>query len=251
MQFSLSDSDRRRYARHLLLPEIGPAGQERLLASRVLMVGAGGLGASALSYLTAMGVGTIGIIDADSVELSNLNRQIIYETGDIGRLKVAAAKDRLQELNPDVRVETYPLRLEAANAAEIFASYHLIMDGCDNFETRYVINRACIDTCLPWVYCALRGWEAQLSCFNPARNTPCYQCLVPEAPPERNDCAERGVIGALTGIMGSMMALEAVKMLLGIGNPYYGRLLRYHALKGEWRESLLQRDPECGACGKI
>ncbi len=244
----LTDDDRRRYARQLLLPEIGEAGQEALSESRVLMIGAGGLGASALSYLAAMGVGTIGIADADIVELSNLNRQIVHETGDIGRLKVASAKDRLFELNPAVRVETHPVRLDDANAASLISAYDLILDGSDNFETRYILNEACITIKRPWIYAAVRGFDAQLSFFDVSGGTPCYRCLVPEIPGGRNDCAERGVIGALVGVIGSMMALEAVKYLCGVGTSYGGHLLRYQALRGRWKDSILLRDPECGAC---
>jgi molybdopterin/thiamine biosynthesis adenylyltransferase len=196
-----------------------------------------------------MGIGTIHIVDADVVELSNLNRQIVHETGDIGRLKVASASDRLSELNPDVRVITHAERFTAENADALLEGVDLLLDGCDNFETRYVINHACLRANVPWVYSAVRGFEAQLSCFDVrGQGTPCYQCLVPEAPPNRQDCEERGVLGALVGIMGSMMAVEAVKMLTGIGAPYYGRLVRYDALSGIWKESALLRDPACPSC---
>jgi molybdopterin/thiamine biosynthesis adenylyltransferase len=249
---SLTPEARRRYARHVLLPELGEEGQMRVMGAHVLMVGAGGLGASALSYLAAMGVGTISIVDADTVELSNLNRQILFEVGDIGRMKVASAADRIGELNPDVHIIAHPIRFTEQNAEALLEGVDLLLDGSDNFETRYAINRACLNRAIPWVYSAVRGFEAQLSCFDvQGAATPCYQCLVPESPPERQDCAERGVLGALVGVMGSIMAVEAVKLLTGIGSPYHHRLLRYHALTGAWKESALLRDPSCPACSAI
>ncbi len=248
---SLSHDDQRRYARHLLMPELGEQGQERLLRSRVLVIGAGGLGASALSYLAACGVGHIGVVDDDVVELSNLNRQIIHETGDIGRLKVESAADRLSELNPSVDITTHPIRFSSEHA-DLMQGYDLVIDGTDNFETRYVINDTGLRYGIPWVYCAVRGWEGQLSCFIPSDiNAPCYRCLVPAAPPGRNDCAERGVLGALVGVMGSLIAVEAIKLLTGVGKTYAGRLLRYHALTGQWKESRLRRDPDCRSCSSF
>lgn len=247
---ALSDDEKRRYARHILIDEIGEAGQAKLKASRVLVVGAGGLGASCLSYLASCGIGHITIIDDDVVELSNLNRQIIHETGDIGRPKVQSAADRLSELNPDVHVTTHATRLGDSNASDLVQGHDLVIDGCDNFKSRYAINHACRIAEIPWLYAAVRGFEAQLSCFKPYGDTPtpCYRCLVATPPPNRNDCEERGVLGALVGVMGSMLAVEAVKTLLAIGNSYEHRLIRYNALTGEWKESTLIADPECIEC---
>jgi molybdopterin-synthase adenylyltransferase len=248
----LTNDEYRRYARHLLMPEIGEAGQERLFATRVLVIGAGGLGASALSYLAACGIGTIGIVDDDRVEISNLNRQIIHETGDIGRLKVESAADRLHELNPTLTILPYAERFSEENALRLIAAYDIVVDGCDNFATRYIMNRTCRQASKPWIYCAVRGWEAQLSCFQSSHShvMPCYQCFVPESPPERHDCAERGVLGALVGVMGSIMAVEVIKIALKIGTSYEGQLLRYHALHGTWKNSRLLRDVDCAECGK-
>ncbi len=239
----------RRYARHTIMPEIGKVGQQQLLDARVAVIGAGGLGASALSYLAVCGVGTIGVIDDDVVELSNLNRQIIHETGDIGRPKVQSAQDRLSELNPETQVNAIQTRLDMDNATSLLESYDVIVDGCDNFDARYIINHACRALNIPWVYSAVRGFDAQLSVFDPRiPDAPCYQCLVPKAPPNRNDCAERGVIGALVGVMGSMLALEAIKLLLGIGCNLTGTLLRYDALGSKWHRLQLLRDKACHEC---
>ncbi len=248
---ALSDDEKRRYARHILINEIGEAGQARLKDARVLVIGAGGLGASALSYLAASGIGHISIVDDDVVELSNLNRQIIHETGDIGRPKVQSAADRISELNPVVQVTPHIARFSTENAETLIAGHDIVVDGCDNFETRYVLNHACRIAQIPWVYAAVRGFDAQISCFTPYGDnpTPCYQCLVPDAPPNRNDCAEHGVLGALVGVMGSMLAIETIKTVLGIGRNYQHRLARYNALSSEWRESRLTADPECKECG--
>lgn len=246
---TLTMDERRRYGRHLLVPGIGEDGQAALLSSRVLVIGAGGLGASCLSYLAACGIGTIGIMDDDSVELSNLNRQIIHETGDIGRRKVDSAQDRLEELNPGIRVHTYPQRFTEASIS-LPGAYDLVIDGSDNFETRYRLNTACRHIATPWLYCAVRGWEAQHSCFNLGEaDEPCYRCLVPAPPGHTQDCAEHGIVGALVGVMGSLLALEAVKYLAGSGTLYHRRLLRYDALHGRWREATLSRDPSCKECG--
>lgn len=247
----------RRYARHLLLKDVGREGQARLAGARVLGVGAGGLGAASLSYLAAAGIGTLGIMDHDVVERSNLNRQIIHETGDIGRRKVESAADRIAELNPEVKVETHPFRFpgedQEAVGRQILSSYDLILDGSDNFATRFALNAACHRRGKTLISGAVRGWHAQLTCFKSYLGPPhpCYRCLVPEAPPNRNDCAENGVIGPLVGIVGSMQALEAIKELLGIGGSLSGRLLRYDGLAVRWRESELPRDPECPVCGTV
>lgn len=247
----LTSEDKRRYARHLLLKEIGETGQQRLSQARVLVIGAGGLGAAALSYLAAAGIGTLGIADDDTVELSNLARQIIHEQGDIGRRKVESAADRIGELNPHIAVHMHRLRLTPDNAGALVASYDLIVDGTDNFDARFALNMVCHTQHKPWVHAAVRGWNAQLTMFSSYLGSPhpCYRCLVPSAPPGRNDCAERGVIGPLVGILGSMQALEAIKALTGAGQPLSGRLLRYDGLKGNWRESRLPPDPSCPVCG--
>lgn len=245
-----SSEFRRRYARHILLSEIGEEGQFALTQARVLAIGAGGLGASALSYLAAAGIGKLGIVDHDAVELSNLNRQIIHEQGDIGRKKVESAADRISEINPAVKIQTYFARFDDSLAGTL-ADYDLVLDCSDNFETRFAINATCHTQKKPLISAAVRGWEAQISTFKSHLGAPhpCYRCLVPNAPPGRNDCAEGGVIGPLVGILGSMQALEAIKEILGVGASLSGRLLRYHALNGQWRESRLLRDPTCPVCG--
>lgn len=244
---NLSHESLRRYARHVVLPDFGEAAQRTLLHSHVLMIGAGGLGAGCLSYLAAAGIGHIGIVDGDTVELSNLNRQIIHETGDIGRAKALSASDRISELNPDCTVTTYLTRLTADNAAELIAPYELIIDGSDNFETRFVLNDACIRAKKPWIYAAVRGWQAQMTSFRPdlSSSQPCYRCLVPEAPTRLMDCAEGGIIGPLVGIIGAMQALEAIRILSGTGTPMHGKLHRYDALQGTWKQSTLHHDASC------
>lgn len=243
---SLPHDTLRRYARHLVLPDFGEAAQRRLLDARVLCIGAGGLGAASLSYLCAAGVGTLGIVDDDKVELSNLGRQIIHETGDIGRNKVDSASDRLSELNPDCTVQTYATAFTTENALALVTDYDLIVDGSDNYRTRYALNDACLKLKKPWVYAAVRGWQAQLSSFAPNLSpAPCYRCLVPEEPSTVNDCAEGGVISPLVGIAGSMQALEAIKILSSLGEPLYGRLLRFDALHSTWRSSKLTAEPKC------
>ena len=244
---TLTHAHLRRYARHLVLPSFGESAQRTLLSSHVLMLGAGGLGASCLSYLAAAGIGRISIVDADTVELSNLNRQIIHETGDIGRPKALSAADRISELNPDCLVTTHITRLDAHNASTLIADADLIIDGSDNFETRFALNDACIAASTPWVYAAVRGWNAQMTSFRPDLGTdqPCYRCLVPDAPPLRMDCAEGGIIGPLVGITGSMQALEAIRILTGIGTTMAGMLHRYDALSGVWKQSILKRDHNC------
>lgn len=240
----------RRYARHLVLPEIGEGGQAKLLASSVLVIGAGGLGASAIGNLAAMGVGSIGVADHDRVELSNLQRQALYETGDIGRLKVEAAADRVEELNPEVRFTAIPERLEEANAAALIAPYDVIIDGSDNFATRFAVHDACYRAGKPLISAAISGFSAQASTFKAYLGAPhpCYRCLVPAAPEREITCAQEGVIGALAGVMGSLQALEAVKELLCIGKSLSGRLIIYDALAGSFRTVLLERDTKCILC---
>jgi adenylyltransferase/sulfurtransferase len=248
---ALTDDERRRYARHILLPEMGVAGQARLKAASVLMIGAGGLGASALSYLAAAGIGHLGIVDHDAVELSNLNRQIIHETGDIGRRKVESAADRLSEINPDIRVTPYAQRVESLDLPALLKEYDLVLDGSDNFSTRFVVAEACHRAGVTLVSAAVRGLSAQISTFKAYLGAPhpCYRCLVPELPHVENDCAVQGVLGPLVGVMGSMQALEAIKELAGFGESLSGRLLRYDARTGRWSEARLAKDSECILCG--
>lgn len=236
-------NDPRRYARHILLPEIGEAGQQKLADSAVLVIGAGGLGSAVIAYLAAAGIGRIGIIDHDHVELSNLQRQIIHEDGDIGRLKVESAADRISELNPHCAVDIYPRRLVAENAASIIARYTIVADGCDNFTTRLIVNAACMQSGIPLVSAAVKAFEGQLMTFPADGTSPCYQCFVPESPPEAS-CKETGVIGPLCGVMGSMQALEVIKALLGLPT-LSGKLLRYDALTHRQRISTLPRNAEC------
>ncbi len=222
----------RRYARQLMLSEIGEAGQQKLREARVLVIGAGGLGSGSIPYLAAAGIGTIGVIDPDRVELSNLARQVIHETGDIGRLKTESAADRVAELNPEVTLVSYPFALTPENAEERITAYDVVADGCDNFATRFLVNDACVKLGTPLVSAAIAGWQGQLMSILPGG--PDYRALVHEAAPEANTCRESGVVGPLAGIMGSMQALEIIRVLLG--NPAYpGKLLRYDGLRGTSR----------------
>lgn len=267
----LTLDQQRRYARQIMLADIGEAGQRKLREARVLVVGAGGLGSALISYLAAAGVGTIGIIDPDRVELSNLARQIIHETGDIGRLKVESASDRVAEINPDVKVVTYPFALSEANTAGVIAEklgstlgnsplegelpsqplgYHLIADGCDNFSTRFVVNRACLQLQRPLVSAAVAGWSGQVMTIAPhlAPGTGCYQCLVSPAAPEANTCRESGIIGPLAGIIGSMQALEVVNCILG-RSALLGKLAVYDGHRMTQRVIDTARDAHCPVCG--
>jgi molybdopterin/thiamine biosynthesis adenylyltransferase/rhodanese-related sulfurtransferase len=247
----LGAEQRNRYQRHLLLPEIGEAGQQRLLESKVLCIGAGGLGSPAALYLAAAGVGTIGIVDMDVVDASNLQRQILHNTERIGDRKVDSAKKTLTALNPDVNVVTYDVRVGADNVVELFEGYDLVVDGTDNFPTRYLVNDASLKTHIPVVHGSIFRFEGQVTVFDPFIG-PCYRCLIPEPPPPElaPSCAEAGVLGALCGIIGSLEAVEAVKMLLGIGTPLVGRLLAYDALAQEFRTFKVRRDPMCPVCGE-
>lgn len=247
----LSDTDLRRYARQLMLPEIGHEGQQKLAAASVLVIGAGGLGSVVLSYLAAAGVGRIGIIDHDHVELSNLQRQIVHEYADQGRLKVESAADRLSELNPDTQVDVYPQRIHPQNAVSIIRNYDVVADGCDHFITRLAVNAACVKLGIPLVSAAVKGFEGQLSVFHPNRGdraAGCYQCLVPEAPPQANSCSEGGVVGPICGMIGSLQALEVMKLMLGRDDVLIGTLLRYHGLTHTHRLSQLVRDTNCPTC---
>lgn len=240
----------RRYARHTVLPDIGEAGQRRLGDSSMLIIGAGGLGAQAAASLAAMGVGRIGLVDDDRVELSNLQRQTLYETADIGRLKVEAARDRLNEMNDEVRIEPHVLRLDAGNARALVAGYEMVLDGTDNFASRFAVAEACLHEKKPLISAAITGFDAQLSVFKPYLGAPhpCYRCLVPEVPPRERNCAQEGVLGALAGVMGSLMAVEAVKECLSLGTSLSGQVLLYNALAGGFRRVLLSRDEECVLC---
>ncbi len=240
----------RRYSRHLLLPEVGVTGQRRLRGSKVLLVGAGGLGSPAALYLAAAGVGEIGLVDFDKVEASNLQRQVMYGTKDIGRPKLEAARDRLTDLNPDVTVRTYDHHLSSDNALDILRPYDVILDGTDNFPTRYLVNDASVILGKPNVYGSIYRFEGQASVFD-ARRGPCYRCLYPEPPPPGlvPSCAEGGVLGVLPGLVGTIQATEAVKLLLGIGEPLIGRLLLLDALSMRFRELKLRKNPDCVVCG--
>ncbi len=246
----MSDAQTKRYSRHMLVPEVGEAGQFKLLDSRVLLIGAGGLGSTAAYYLAAAGVGTIGIIDADVVEESNLQRQIIHNTQRIGQYKAESARETIEALNPDVTVITYIERLDESNVARIIADYDVILDGTDNFPTRYLLNDAAIIANKPVVHGSVFRFEGQLTVFKPHEG-PCYRCLYPEPPPMAlaPSCAEAGVLGVLPGIIGLLQATETIKLLLNIGEPLVGRLMTYDALAGEFNELRLYRDPECPACG--
>jgi molybdopterin/thiamine biosynthesis adenylyltransferase/rhodanese-related sulfurtransferase len=247
---TLTHEQRNRYQRHLLLPEVGEAGQQKLLESRVLLLGAGGLGSPAALYLAAAGVGTIGIIDMDVVDESNLQRQILHNMDRIGDRKVDSAKKTLTLINPDVDVVTYDTRLGADNVLDIIDGYDVIVDGTDNFPTRYLVNDASLIKKIPVVYGAIFRFEGQASVFHPYQG-PCYRCLLPEPPPAEMapSCAEAGVLGVLPGIIGSIQAMEAIKLLLGLGDSLSGRLLAYDALEESFRTFKVPRDPDCPACG--
>ena len=239
-----------RYRRHLSLPEFGLEGQQRLLASSVLLIGAGGLGCPLAQYLAAAGVGRIGLVDFDVVDLSNLQRQVLYGTADVGRPKVDVARERILAQNPDVEVETFRERLTSENALERFRDFDVIIDGTDNFPTRYLSNDACVLLGKPTVYGAILRFEGQASTFD-ARRGPCYRCLFPEPPPPGSvpSCAEGGVLGVLPGIIALIQATEAVKLLTGVGEPLIGRFLHYDALAMRFEEFRFQKDPDCPVCG--
>ena len=247
---SLNREEIARYARHLVLPEVGRVGQERLKGARVLLVGAGGLGSPAALYLAAAGVGTLGIVDPDVVDVTNLQRQILHGTSGLGSPKVASAVARLHDVNPHVRLETGALRLTSANALEIVGRYDVVVDGSDNFPTRYLVNDACVLTGKPNVYGSVHRWEGQLAVFA-TEGGPCYRCLFREPPPPGMipNCAEAGVFGALPGVIGAAQAMEAIKLILGVGEPLIGRLQIFDALAYRWRELEVRRDPACPVCG--
>ena len=250
---SLSDDQVERYARHIVLRDVGGAGQQKLLASKVLIVGAGGLGSPVAFYLASAGVGTIGIVDDDDVSLSNLQRQILYATSDVGQPKVDRAEVALKNLNPDVTVETHHCRMTAENALDLIEQYDIVADGTDNFDTRFLINDACFLAGVPLVSAALGQFEGQLSTFKAyeAVKSPCYRCIFPEMPPAGTipSCAEAGIIGAVAGIVGSLQALEVIKELLQLGQGMSGRLLIYDALGVRARTVRVKADPRCLLCG--
>ena len=250
MPRALTPDQRRRYSRHLLIPEVGEAGQQKLLDAKVLLVGAGGLGSPAGLYLAAAGVGTIGIIDGDVVDDSNLQRQILHTTERVGMPKVESARIAIQSLNPDVKVVGHETRIDKDNVLDIFAQYDIIVDGTDNFATRYLINDACVLLNKPNIHGSIFRFEGQATTFI-AGEGPCYRCLFPSPPPPElaPSCAEAGVLGLLPGTIGIIQATEAAKLILGIGDPLVGRLLTYDALAMEFRELRLSRDPECPMCG--
>jgi adenylyltransferase/sulfurtransferase len=246
----LSPNEIARYSRHLIMPEVGMEGQKRLKAASVLLIGAGGLGSPLGLYLAAAGVGRIGLVDFDVVDFSNLQRQVMHGTPDVGRPKLQSARDRLRAINPDVRLDLYETRLSSANALQLFEPYDIIIDGTDNFPTRYLVNDACVLLKKPNVYGSIFRFDGQASVFYPGKG-PCYRCLYPEPPPpgEVPSCAEGGVLGILPGLIGCIQATEAVKLILGQGEPLVGRLVLYDALAMKFREFKVRRNPKCPACG--
>ena len=246
----LDASQRDRYARHLILSEVGEEGQTKLLDSKVLCIGAGGLGSPALLYLAAAGVGTIGIVDADRVEASNLQRQVVHNTDRLGMLKVESAQEAVSKLNPDVKVEALSYRIDASNAKELVNNYDVVIDGSDNFDTRYVVNDASVELRKPVVHGSIFRFEGMTSTFMPFEG-PCYACLYPESPPAElaPNCAEAGVLGILPGIVGSLQTNEALKLIVGYGEPLIGRLMIFDALSTRFSEVKVRRDPNCPACG--
>lgn len=240
-----------RYSRHLILPEVGLKGQKRLLESSVLLIGVGGLGCPIAQYLTAAGVGRLGLVDFDRVDESNLQRQVLFSTADVGRLKVEVARERLQAMNPDVTVDMYPIRLTSENALDIMKDYDIIIDGTDNFPTRYLTNDASVLLNKTYVYGSIFRFEGQVTVFKPGEG-PCYRCLFPEPPPPGlvPSCAEGGVLGVLPGVIGLLQATEAIKLITGAGEPLIGRLLLYDALSMTIRQVRIRRNPRCPVCGE-
>src|SRR5436309_5914612 len=247
---TLAPAELLRYSRHLILPDVGVPGQEKLKAARVLLIGAGGLGSPAALYLAAAGVGTLGLVDFDNVDITNLQRQILHGTKDVGRPKLQSARERIADVNPHVRLETYETALTSKNALDIFSGYDIVVDGTDNFATRYLVNDACVLLRKPNAYGIIFRFEGQASVFALPEG-PCYRCLYPEPPPPDlvPSCAEGGVLGVLPGIIGSIQAMEAIKLIVGIGDPLIGRLLLFDALQLKFRELKLAKDPDCPVCG--
>jgi sulfur-carrier protein adenylyltransferase/sulfurtransferase len=248
----LSTEELQRYSRHLIMPEVAREGQRRLKAARVLCIGAGGLGSPAALYLAAAGVGTIGIVDFDDVDLSNLQRQILHGTKDVGRGKLESAQDRLRDMNPEIEIELHQCRFSSENASEIVSKYDVVVDGSDNFATRYLSNDVCVFAQKPNVYGSVFRFEGQTTVFAPHLGGPCYRCLFPEPPPPESvpNCAQAGVLGVLPGIIGMLQTIETIKLIVGIGEPLIGRLLHFDALKVKFRELKLRRDPQCPVCGE-
>ena len=247
---ALSNAEVARYSRHLIMPEVGMDGQLKLKAASVLCIGAGGLGSPVAMYLAAAGVGRLGIVDFDVVDYSNLQRQVIHGTPDVGRPKLESARDTLQAINPEVHVETHEVALSSGNALDVLGGYDVIVDGTDNFPTRYLVNDACVLLGKPNAYGSIFRFEGQASVFA-AKDGPCYRCLYPEPPPPGlvPSCAEGGVLGILPGVVGTIQATEAVKLIMGVGEPLVGRFLVYDALRMRFRELKLRRDPDCPVCG--
>ncbi len=247
---NLTEAQRDRYSRHLLLPEVGEAGQVKLLSAKVLLLGAGGLGSPAALYLAAAGVGTLGVVDADVVDASNLQRQIAHATSRVGKPKVESMAAAIADLNPDVKVVQHRERLTSANVDRLFEPYDLVVDGCDNFPTRYLVNDASVFHAKPVVHGSIFRFDGQVTTFVPGKG-PCYRCLYPEPPPPHlaPSCAEAGVLGILCGIVGTVQATEAIKLILGKGDPLVGRLLTYDSLRMKFRELKLRRDKACPVCG--
>jgi sulfur-carrier protein adenylyltransferase/sulfurtransferase len=252
MNSDLSPEELTRYSRHLLMPEVTIEGQRRLKKARVLCIGAGGLGSPSALYLAAAGVGTLGLIDADHVDLSNLQRQILHGTGDVGRKKLESARDRLHDANPNVETILHDARFTAENAPALVAAYDIVVDGSDNFPTRYLSNDVCVFARKPNVYGSVFRFDGQTTVFAPHLGGPCYRCLFPEPPPPGSvpSCAEAGVLGVLPGVVGLLQAVEAIKLILGLGESLVGRLLHFDALKMTFREFRLRRDPQCPVCGQ-
>src|SRR5205814_329140 len=248
----LSAEELNRYSRHLMMPEVTPDGQRRIKAACVLCIGAGGLGSPAALYLAAAGVGTIGIVDFDDVDLSNLQRQILHGTKDVGRGKLESARDRLSDINPKIDIELHRCRFTSENGSQLVAQYDLIVDGSDNFPTRYLSNDVCVFARKPNIYGSVFRFEGQTTVFAPHIGGPCYRCLFPEPPPPDTvpNCAEAGVLGVLPGFIGMLQAIETIKLIVGIGDSLIGRLLYFDALKIKFRELNLRRDPQCPVCGE-
>src|ERR1700739_1942866 len=248
---ALSNEEVLRYSRHLIMPEVGVEGQQKLKAARVLCIGTGGLGSPLALYLSAAGVGTLGLVDFDVVDFTNLQRQVIHFTSDVGRSKLESAREKIAAINPNVNVKAFDAKLTSQNALEIFSGFDVIVDGTDNFPTRFLVNDACVFTGKPNVYGSIFRFEGQASVFA-AKDGPCYRCLYPEPPPPGlvPSCAEGGVLGILPGLVGVIQATEAIKLILGSGDPLIGRLLLIDALAMKFRELKLRKNPDCPACGK-
>jgi adenylyltransferase/sulfurtransferase len=246
-----SEEQVQRYSRHIILPEVGVDGQEKLLSSRVLIAGMGGLGSPAALYLAAAGIGTFGLVDFDVVELSNLQRQVIHTTEDLGKPKVKSAEETIKAINPDATVHQYRQRIASETIADIITDYDLVLDGTDNFPTRFLLNDACLLTGKILVYGAVLRFDGQVSVFAPNQG-PCYRCFIPEMPPPGAvpSCQQGGILGVLPGVIGILQATEAIKLLIGLGEPLIGRLLLFDALSMEINEVKLRRDPDCPACGE-